>query len=297
MPNRTLLERLAAGELLISDGATGTNLQERGLTLGTAPEVWLYENPAAIMQLHRDFIAAGSQILLTDTFGGSRLRLVHAGLEAKVLETNRLAVSLAREAAGSADVLVAGSMGPTGQLLEPLGEMTPATASSVYAEQARALADAGADLLVIETQFDLGEATNAIKGARATTTLPIVCSFSYDMGHKTMMGLAPAQVAAELTALGVDVVGVNCGRSLPENLDNLKTLRASTDLPLWMKPNAGLPHMGEGHHAVYDITPADMGEQASQWVAAGARIIGGCCGTSPEHLRQIAQAVALARAA
>src|SRR5579859_3828804 len=156
MPNRTLLERLAAGELLISDGATGTNMQERGLTLGTAPEVWLYENPAAVVRLHRDFIEAGAQILLTDTFGGTRLRLAHAGLEAKVLETNRRAVGLAREAAGSADVLVAGSMGPTGQLLEPLGELTASTAVSVYAEQARALAKAGADLLVIETQFDLG---------------------------------------------------------------------------------------------------------------------------------------------
>ncbi len=297
MPKRSLLERLAAGEVLISDGATGTNMQERGLTLGTAPEVWLFENPAQVIQLHRDFIAAGSQILLTDTFGGTSLRLVHAGLENKVAEANQRAVALAREAAGNADVLVAGSMGPTGQLLEPLGEMSPTTAVSVYAEQARALADAGADLLVIETQFDMGEATSAIKGARATTTLPVVCSFSYDMGHKTMMGLGPTQVATALTALGVDVIGVNCGRSLPENLDNLKTLRAATHLPLWMKPNAGLPHMGKDQRAVYDVTPDDMGTQAAEWVAAGARIIGGCCGTSPEHLRHIAQAVALARTA
>ena len=112
-----------------------------------------------------------------------------------------------------------------------------------------------------------------------------------------MMGIGPAQVAAELTALGVDVIGVNCGRSLPENLDNLKTLRASTSLPLWMKPNAGLPTMNDDHRAHYDVTPADMGEQAAAWLAAGARIVGGCCGTSPDHLRQIAQAVALARAA
>jgi 5-methyltetrahydrofolate--homocysteine methyltransferase len=297
MPTRTLRERLAAGDILISDGATGTNLQERGLTLGTAPEVWLYENPAGVVQLHRDFIAAGSNILLTDTFGGTRLRLVHNGLEDKVQETNLRAVRLAREAAGSADVLVAGSLGPTGQLLEPMGELTPAAAASAFAEQARALAEAGADLLVIETQFDLGEATSAIKAARATTMLPIVCSFSYDMGHKTMMGLEPGRVARELTALGVDVIGVNCGRSLPENLDNLKTARANTSLPLWMKPNAGLPTMGDDHHAHYDVTPADMGEQAGQWLAAGARIIGGCCGTSPEHLRQIAQAVALANKA
>ena len=178
MSKRSLLERLAAGEVLISDGATGTNMQERGLTLGTPPEAWLFENPAAVIQLHRDFIAAGSQILLTDTFGGTSLRLVHAGLGDKVAEANQRGVALAREAAGNADVLVAGSMGPTGQMLEPLGEMTATTAASVFAEQARALAEAGADLLVIETQFDLGEAINAIKGARATTTLPIVCSFS-----------------------------------------------------------------------------------------------------------------------
>ena len=297
MPNRSLLERLAVGEVLISDGATGTNMQERGLTLGTPPEAWLFENPAAVIQLHRDFIAAGSQILLTDTFGGTSLRLVHAGMGDKVAEANRRGVELAREAAGSADVLVAGSMGPTGQMLEPLGEMTVTTAASVFAEQARALAEAGADLLVIETQFDLGEAITAIKGARATTTLPIVCSFSYDMGHKTMMGTGPAQVAAELTALGVDVIGINCGRSLAENLDNLKTLRANTVLPLWMKPNAGLPHMSDDHRAHYDVTPADMGEHAAAWLAAGAQIIGGCCGTSPDHLRQIAQAVALARPA
>jgi 5-methyltetrahydrofolate--homocysteine methyltransferase len=293
MPTRSLLERLESGELLVSDGATGTNLQERGLTLGTAPEAWIFEDPAQVIRLHRDFIAAGAQILLTDTFGGTRLRLVHAGLEAKVAEANRRAVALARQAAGNAGVLVAGAMGPTGQLLEPLGELSPDGAIDAYAEQARALAEAGADLLVIETQFDLGEATSAIKAARATTSLPIVCSFSFDMGHRTMMGLAPAQIAAELTTLGVDVIGVNCGRSLSENLDNLKAIRAATGLPLWMKPNAGLPHMGHDHRAVYDVTPAQMGEQAAEWVAAGARIIGGCCGTTPEHLREISQAVAL----
>jgi 5-methyltetrahydrofolate--homocysteine methyltransferase len=295
MPNRSLLERLAAGEILVSDGATGTNLQDRGLTLGTPPEAWIFENPAEVIRLHRDFIDAGAQILLTDTFGGTGLRLVHAGLQDNAAEVNRRAVALAREAAGNADVLVAGSMGPTGQLLEPLGELSADAAVDTYAQQARALTEAGADLLVIETQFDLGEATSAVKGARATSTLPIVCSFSFDMGHRTMMGLAPAQVAAALTALGVDMIGINCGRSLPENLDNLKAIGAAAGLPLWMKPNAGLPHMGEGHRAVYDVTPAQMGEQAAEWVASGARIIGGCCGTTPEHLREIAQARSLVR--
>lgn len=294
---QTFLERLAAGTVLVSDGATGTNLQDRGLAFGKAPEEWLFENPAGIVQLHRDFIAAGANILLTCTFGATPLRLEHVGLRDRTAEVNARAVALAREANGSADVLVAGSMGPTGQLLEPLGPLSEADAASAYAEQARALAEAGADLLVIETQFDMGEARAAIKGARATTTLPVVCSFSYDMGSRTMMGLQPDKVAAELTDMGVDVVGVNCGKSLEDNLTNLKLVRAATSLPVWMKPNAGLPTMGAGDHAHYDVTPADMGSAATLWLAAGANVIGGCCGTSPAHLAEISRAAQAVRAA
>jgi 5-methyltetrahydrofolate--homocysteine methyltransferase len=281
--------------LLVSDGATGTNLQDRGLAFGKAPEEWLFENPAGIIQLHRDFIAAGANILLTCTFGGTPTRLEHVGLQSRTAEVNRRAVELARQAIGSADVLVAGSLGPTGQLLEPLGPLTEAQAVSAYAEQARALAEAGADLLVIETQFDMGEATAAIKAARSTTTLPLVCSFSYDMGTRTMMGLQPEKVAAEITALGVDVAGVNCGKSLEDNLQNLKLVRAATALPVWFKPNAGLPRMTNGDHAHYDVSPADMGRAAAQWIEAGANIIGGCCGTSPAHLAEIVRAAQAVR--
>jgi 5-methyltetrahydrofolate--homocysteine methyltransferase len=293
----TFLERLTAGAVLISDGATGTNLQDRGLAFGKAPEEWLFENPAGIVQLHRDFIAAGANILLTCTFGATPLRLEHVGMQARTAEVNRRAVELARQAIGSAEVLVAGSLGPTGQLLEPLGPMSEAQAVNAYAEQARALAEAGADLLVIETQFDMGEATAAIKGVRSTTTLPLVCSFSYDMGTRTMMGLQPEKVADELTALGVDVVGVNCGKSLEDNLENLKLARAATRLPIWMKPNAGLPRMTTGDHAAYDVTPADMGRAAALWVAAGANVVGGCCGTSPAHLAEISRAAQAVKAA
>jgi 5-methyltetrahydrofolate--homocysteine methyltransferase len=292
MPNR-FLDRLHSGAVLVADGATGTNLQALGLPLGHAPEQWVLENPAQIVQLHRDFVAAGAQILLTCTFGGTPLRLQHAGLGERAAEVNRLAVGLAREAAGPAGALVAGSLGPTGQLLAPLGPLSEAECASAYAAQARALGEAGADLLVIETQFDLAEATCAIKAARATTTLPLVCSFSYDMGTRTMMGHRPAEVAARLTELGVDVVGVNCGKSLDENFANLQAVRGATALPIWMKPNAGLPRMSVDDHAHYDVTPDDMGRAAAQWVAAGASVVGGCCGTSPEHLRAIAGAAAV----
>ncbi len=286
----SFLDRLRAGEIFISDGATGTNLQARGLARGLAPEQWVLDNPEAIVQLHRDFVAAGANILLTSTFGGTALRLEHNDLQARATEINRRAVELARQASDGRPVLVAGSLGPTGHLLEPLGPLTRDDAVKAYADQARWLAEGGADLLVIETQFDLVEAAAAVEGARSTTNLPLVCSFSFDMGRRTMMGVQPAQMAQEFTALGVDVIGVNCGRSLEENLVVLKAVRAATDRPVWFKPNAGLPRMGDDDAAIYDVTPAMMGEAAGHWLAAGAQIIGGCCGTTPEHLREIARA-------
>lgn len=292
MARRSFLDRLAAGEVLVADGATGTNYQLRGLAPGDAPERWVFTAPDKVTALHGDFIAAGAHIILTDTFGGTAGRLKHAGLQAEAFETNRRAAELAREAAEGTATLVAGSLGPTGQLLEPYGEMTHAEAVAAYADQALALAAGGADLLVIETQFDLGEGSAAIEGVRSATALPLVCSFSFDMGTRTMMGLRPRQVARELAARGVDVIGINCGRSLDENLTVLKDMiAADTGLPLWMKPNAGLPRLGPNDIAIYDVTPAQMGEYAARFVALGVRIVGGCCGTEPEHLKQIAPSV------
>ena len=288
---------LARGEILVADGATGTNYQARGLERGQAPEQWLYEQPDKVTQLHRDFVQAGSNVILTNTFGATAVRLTHAGLENDAIQVNQRAVELARRAIHGERVWVAGSIGPSGQLLEPFGTMTREEAVAQFAAQAQALAEGGVDLLIIETQFDLGEATAAFEGARSVTNLPIIVSFSFDMGTNTMMGLKAAQVAKEVTALGADMVGVNCGRSLDENLINLKELRAATHLPLWMKPNAGLPRMTDDDVAIYDVTPEMMGHAAEQWLAAGAQIVGGCCGTSPQHLQAIAQAVARARVA
>lgn len=294
-------DTLARGEILVSDGATGTNYQARGLERGLAPEQWLFQSPDKVTQLHRDFILAGSNIILTNTFGATAVRLVHAGLENDAARVNQCAVELARraihDAARDERAWVAGSIGPSGQLLEPFGTLTREEAVAQFAAQAKALADGGADLLVIETQFDLGEATAAYEGARSVTDLPVVVSFSFDMGINTMMGLKAAQVAQEVTALGADMVGVNCGRSLEENLVNLQEMRAATHLPIWMKPNAGLPRMTDDDMAIYDVTPEAMGEAAARWLEAGAQIVGGCCGTTPAHLQAIAQAVARARVA
>ncbi len=297
--NESFRDVLARGEILVADGATGTNYQARGLERGLAPEQWLFQEPDQVIQLHRDFILAGSNIILTNSFGATALRLAHAGLEDDAAQVNQRAVALARRAIHSAArderVWVAGSIGPSGQLLEPFGTLTREEAVAQFAAQARVLADGGVDLLVVETQFDLGEATAAYEGARSVTDLPIVVSFSFDMGANTMMGLKAAQVAREVTALGADMVGVNCGRSLEENLVNLEEMRAATHLPIWMKPNAGLPRMTDDDIALYDVTPEAMGEAAARWLEAGAQIVGGCCGTSPQHLREIARAVENAR--
>jgi 5-methyltetrahydrofolate--homocysteine methyltransferase len=290
MSSNRFLERLQAGKVLVLDGATGTNLQRRGLPVGTPSDIWVMDNPAGVQQLHRDFLKAGSDLILTNTFGSSRLHLGHAGLADRFEQTNRQAVALAMQAAQETNALVAGSIGPLGEMLQPYGTLAEADAEAAFAEQARILSDAGVDVLVIETQFDLNEAKAAIRGAKTVSSLPLVCSFSYDRGTRTMMGVKPSQMAKELEPMGVVALGINCGRSLDENFKALQELRQSTQLPIWFKPNAGLPHNDDQGNLVYDVTPEMMGAQVAQWVAAGANLVGGCCGTSPEHLQAIAAA-------
>jgi 5-methyltetrahydrofolate--homocysteine methyltransferase len=291
MPTSPFISRLQSGQVLIADGATGTNLQKRGLQPGQLNETWSFEHPEEIVRLHREFIQAGSDILLTNTFQASALRLAAAGMVGKAREVNTRAVELARQAIGQASILVGGSVGPTGQLLKPYGPLSEEQMSESFAEQIQALAEAGVDFLVIETHFDLKEAGLALKAARACCSLPAVVSFSYDRGTRTMMGVKPSQMAAEFVKLGADVLGINCGRSLEDNLQALKELRQATSLPVWFKPNAGLPHADAQGNSIYDVTPEQMGAQAAGWIASGAQVVGGCCGTSPEHLAQIALSV------
>ncbi|MEN4012979.1 MAG: homocysteine S-methyltransferase family protein [Bellilinea sp.] len=287
---KSFLERIQSGEILTADGATGTNLQQRGLPPGQPGEVFLLHNPAAIEGLARDFIAAGAQILLTCTFGASRLRLRHTGLEAHFVEINRAAVDLAREAAAGSQVLLAASIGPTGMMMQPFGELTVEAARENFREQVSLLAACGVDLIVIETMYDLDEAAAAAQGAQEAAQLPLVCSFSYDRGRKSMMGVSPARAAQGLEGSGVDLIGINCGRSLEENLANLRELRGATRLPIWFKPNAGLPVTDAAGRLIYSVTAEDMGRSAAAWIEAGAQVVGGCCGASPEHVRAIAAA-------
>lgn len=277
---------------LVLDGATGTNLQKRGLPIGTAPETWLFDNPGGISQLYSDFVQAGSDIILTCTFGGNRTRLGHANLADRITDVNRIAVELAKQVTAGKDVLVAGSIGPTGEMMQPFGTLSEEQAFEIYAEQAKILIEAGVDLLVIETQFDLTEAIAAVKAVRSLSDdIALVCSFSYDRGVRTMMGVKPAQMAETFNPMAVDALGVNCGKSLEDNLNVLTTLKENTNKPIWFKPNAGLPTSNPDGTTSYDVTPQMMADQVPAWIGAGAKLVGGCCGTSPEHLAAIARRV------
>jgi 5-methyltetrahydrofolate--homocysteine methyltransferase len=288
---RAFLDRLHAGSILVADGATGTNYQMAGLGLGVPPEEWVFDAPDKVVNLHRAFIEAGSDIILTNSFGGTRLRMRDSQYADRPQDINRRAAELAREAvAGRDGVLVAGSMGPTGQLCEPYGELTQADAVANYAEQAAALTAGRVDLLLLETFFALEEATAAIEGVRQGSDLPLVVSFSYDQGTRTMMGLRPSQVVEAIAPLGVAAIGANCGKTLDAMVLIVQEMAAATELPIWVKPNAGLPRM-VGDIATYDVQPTDMAAYALRFVEAGARIVGGCCGSTPAHVAAMAQAV------
>ena len=284
------LQRLASGEVLIADGATGTMLLEAGLPTGMPGEAWVLERPEVIMQLHRAYVEAGSQIILTTTFGGTRARLKAAGLEVQVTEINRRAAELARQVVGD-DLYVGGDIGPTGEMMVPLGPLTYETAVDLFGEQAQALAAGGADCIYIETMSDLNEAKAAVEGARQGCDLPIFCTFSFDTHGHTSMGVKPMQAAQAMAALGVSAIGANCGHAPEEVLDILPQIRqAVPDAYLIAKPNAGVPRMIK-RQVIYDGTPERMAELALRYVELGARIVGACCGSSPEHIAAIREAV------
>jgi 5-methyltetrahydrofolate--homocysteine methyltransferase len=286
-----LLQRLEENKVLVADGATGTNLQKVGLAGGMHAEDWVLDCPEKILDLEKAFIAAGSDIILTCTFGATHFRLKGARHAAEATTINRRAAELACEAAGATGALVAGSMGPLGQLLKPYGPLTPEEARAAFAEQAKALAEGGVDFLLIETHFAFEEATAAFEAARSVSDLPIVVSFSYDRGMRTMMGAKPADAIKKYKQMGAVLVGANCGTSL-ENMEAIIKEYASTEpgFPLWVKPNAGMPRVENGQ-TVYDVTPEQVAAFAKKYVALGGRVVGGCCGSTPEHIAAIAKSV------
>ena len=288
------LERLNGGEILVADGATGSNLQKMGLKPGKPPEDLIIDDPDTILKLASSFVEAGSDIILTCTFGGTRMRMKDSKYQDRTPEVNMRAVEIARKAASARDgVLVAGSMGPVGALIEPYGPLKAEDVKATFAEQAKALAEGGVDFLLIETMFAFEETNAAFEGARSMTDLPIVVSFSYDRGTRTMMGVKPKDVIKRYSEMGVTLVGANCGTTL-ENMEAIVKEYVATvpNFPLWVKPNAGVPHMDiETEQGVYDMTPEDMANYALKYVELGAKVVGGCCGNTPEHIAAIAKAV------
>jgi 5-methyltetrahydrofolate--homocysteine methyltransferase len=284
------LDQLRSGRIFLADGATGTMLQSMGLEAGQSPEVWLYDRPDGVRALHQLYIESGSDLILTNTFGGTRFRLAGEGLQDRVRHLNQRAAELAREAAGDR-VFVVGDMGPTGQLLAPLGPLSAEEVREAYADQAAGLAAGGADLLLIETMSDLSEARAAIEGTRRSTQLPLFCTFSFDTRGRTMMGVRPKQVAQELGMLLLGT-GANCGRDPDEYMGFLHEMReAAPQTILWAKPNAGLPRLGRNGQIIYDAAPQVLGELTPLLVEAGAQIVGGCCGTTPAHIAAMAAAL------
>ncbi len=284
------LTRLLRSTPVITDGAWGTQLQALGLPPGECPDGWNLTHPEHVKRVGQFYIEAGSNVILTNTFRSNRIALDGFGLADKTAEINSIGVRISRAAAGSRAAVFA-SIGPTGKLLMT-EEVTENDVLQAFEEQATALAAAGADALVIETMSDLQEATLAIKAARATG-LPVVASMVFDSGKdkdRTMMGSTPEQVAQELAAAGVDVVGANCGLGMEGYIPIARRLRAATDLPLWIKPNAGLPEM-VGGTVTYRTTPEEFATQALALRDAGVAFIGGCCGTSPMFVEALSHTI------
>jgi 5-methyltetrahydrofolate--homocysteine methyltransferase len=286
-----ILSRLKSDRVIVVDGAMGTMLQAAGMPSGMPPEGWLLKNPDSVRSVHSAFIEAGAELILTCTFGGTRMRLDRAGLPGRVAEVNRRAVEVAREAAGDR-AYVAGDIGPLGEFLAPLGTLAYEDAIEIFAEQAAALAEAGVDVLYIETMSDLNEVRAAVEGAqRARPGAPVFATLSFDTHGRTHMGVRPEQAAEMLFKLGVDAFGANCGATLEMTAGALaKMHEIAHQATLIAKPNAGKPRL-EGDEVVYDATPQDLADYARVFVEMGARLIGGCCGTTPEHIEAVARAV------
>lgn len=276
--------------VLVADGAWGTFLADLGLPAGLAPERWNADRPDAVEQVARAYVDAGADVILTNTFGGSRFKLAQHGLADRAAELNRLGAEISRRAAGSR-ALVFASVGPTGEMLEPLGTATEADLVDAFAEQIAALASGGADGFCIESMSDLGEALAALKAARRVSDRPVVVSMTFDRGargYATMMGVRPDQAARALTEAGATIVGSNCGNGIRNMVEVARLMRPATDRPLWMKANAGVPQLVDGR-TVFRETPDDMAAHVPALIDAGAAIIGGCCGATPEHIRRMAQ--------
>ena len=288
----SILDRLARGDLLVSDGATGTYLQGYGLEPGGCPEEFNLSHPEIVRSMARAYFEAGSDMVLTNSFGGNKFMLKKYGYGDKVREFNRLAAQHARSQAPPGRY-VGGSVGPTGEFLEPLGPVSEAEMLDAFAEQITALEEGGADAVVVETKTALEEATLAVKAAKENTDLVVMATMTFDKGPRgffTMMGVTPEQGVAKLQEAGADVVGSNCGNGIEVMIEIAREMRQATDGYLLVHSNAGIPQIKDGE-IVYPETPEFMAKGFKVLADMGVNIIGGCCGTGPDHIRALSKAV------
>jgi 5-methyltetrahydrofolate--homocysteine methyltransferase len=289
-----LLELAAESRPVVADGAMGTQLQERGLEPGEPGERWNLERPQEIERVHRSYAAAGARILTTNTFGATRARLELQGLADATADVNRAAAAIARRVADASGGLVAGDVGPSGELLAPLGTLSEDDAVELFREQIEALCEGGVDLLLVETMSDLTEAGCALRAARVVDpALDVAVTLSFDTNGRTMMGVAPERAVAAMGGAGALAVGANCGRSLDELEATMAAMREARPegLLLVAQPNAGLPQL-HGDAFRYDVGPEQLAAHALRLRDLGVDVIGACCGSTPAHIEAVARAVA-----
>mgnify|MGYP005846742505 CR=1 FL=1 len=288
---KPLRERLKEASPTLVDGAMGTMLMAAGLESGMATESWNLSHPDKVLAVHRAYLEAGAEVILTNTLGGTGRKLARSGLGDKVYEANRRGAEIARQAAGE-DAYVLGDIGSIGEFLEPLGNLSREEAVEAFAEQARALRDGGVDGFLVETMSDLEEALAACEGVRlAAPELPVMCTMTFDARGRTIMGTTAQQAAQALYAFGLDALGTNCGQGPEEMLKVIQAMAAvCPEAVLIAEPNAGTPRLVEGV-THFDATPETMADYALQYASAGVKIIGACCGSTPAHIEAMAKAL------
>ena len=287
-----ILRRIENGQVLISDGATGTFLQNNGLSPGGSPEEFNESHPEIVKKMARSYFEAGSDMVLTNSFGGTIFRQGHYGYSEKVHSFNKLSAEHAVSQRPK-NGFVCGSIGPTGGFLEPLGEISRTEMSSAFLDQIKALESGGVDAIVIETMLDLEEAKVAIDAARTHTELTVIVTMTFDKGPKgffTMMGATPEHAAKDLSGSGAHIIGSNCGNGINNMIEIASQMKNATDLPLLIHSNAGIPTL-KGGEILYPEDPSYMVEGFLNLRDAGVNIIGGCCGTTPEHIKALSEAL------
>ena len=289
---KKITDRVKQGKILVSDGAWGTFLHEKGLKPGQCPELWNIEHAAEVFDIAKSYIDAGADMVETNSFGGNSFKLIHYGLADRAAELNEAAAAISRKAAG--DQYVLGSVGPTGQILM-MGEVTPEEIYESFKIQVIALENGGADAIIIETMTDLDEARLAVRAAKENTDCEVICTMTFEKtlngDFRSMMGVSPTEMVNELLPEGVDIIGANCGNGIEGMIQIVKEIRmADAGIPVLVHANAGMPYFDEGRTS-FPETPEQTAGFVQEIINAGVNIIGGCCGTTPEHIRQIARVV------